>query len=190
MNKSELIRTLAEETDLPFEDASLVVNTFFDAMKESLIAGERIEIRGFGKAGGDDVEIFAAARRHAVKAVEGIIFAAQKLRAAAELIEPVHAVAAHPARGIEEVALEIDGVGVHGIDLHARPGRGNGLGKFGAVFVKCGKEHLGAVGAKAAYLLQRVLGGAARKERCGRYAYLYHRHIITQAAAKCNTRRE
>ena len=48
MNKSELIRTLAEETDLPFEDASLVVNTFFDAMKESLIAGERIEIRGFG----------------------------------------------------------------------------------------------------------------------------------------------
>ena len=48
MNKSELIRTLAEETDLPFEDASLVVNTFFDAMKESLIAGERIEIRVFG----------------------------------------------------------------------------------------------------------------------------------------------
>ena len=26
----------------------MVVNTFFDAMKQSLLAGERIEIRGFG----------------------------------------------------------------------------------------------------------------------------------------------
>lgn len=48
MTKSELIRTLAEEMEVPFEDAALVVNTFFDAMKESLIAGERVEIRGFG----------------------------------------------------------------------------------------------------------------------------------------------
>ena len=48
MNKSELIKTLAEETNIPFDDASLVVNTFIDAMKKSLIAGERIEIRGFG----------------------------------------------------------------------------------------------------------------------------------------------
>lgn len=48
MNKSELIKTLAEETNLPLEDATLVVNTFVDAMKDALIAGERIEIRGFG----------------------------------------------------------------------------------------------------------------------------------------------
>ena len=48
MNKSELIKALAEETNIPFDDASLVVNTFIDAMKKSLIAGERIEIRGFG----------------------------------------------------------------------------------------------------------------------------------------------
>lgn len=48
MNKSELIKTLAEETNLPMEDATLVVNTFVDAMKDALIAGERIEIRGFG----------------------------------------------------------------------------------------------------------------------------------------------
>lgn len=48
MNKSELIKALADESNLPFEDASLVVNTFIDTMKKSLIAGERIEIRGFG----------------------------------------------------------------------------------------------------------------------------------------------
>ena len=48
MNKSELIKALAEESNLPFDDASLVVNTFIDAMKDSLIAGDRIEISGFG----------------------------------------------------------------------------------------------------------------------------------------------
>ncbi len=48
MNKSELIKALAEESSLPLEDASLVVNTFVDAMKDALIEGDRIEIRGFG----------------------------------------------------------------------------------------------------------------------------------------------
>ncbi len=48
MNKSELVKALAEESSLPLEDASLVVNTFVDAMKDALIEGDRIEIRGFG----------------------------------------------------------------------------------------------------------------------------------------------
>ncbi len=48
MNKSELIKALADETNLPMEDAILVVSTFVDCMKESLLAGERVEIRGFG----------------------------------------------------------------------------------------------------------------------------------------------
>jgi len=48
MNKSELISQLAEETNLPQEEAILVVNTFVDCMKESLLANERVEIRGFG----------------------------------------------------------------------------------------------------------------------------------------------
>ncbi len=48
MNKSELIKALADETNLPMEDAVLVVSTFVDCMKESLLAGERVEIRGFG----------------------------------------------------------------------------------------------------------------------------------------------
>ena len=48
MNKSELIKKLAEDANLPLEDASMVVNTFVDCMKDSLLAGERVEIRGFG----------------------------------------------------------------------------------------------------------------------------------------------
>ena len=48
MNKSELIRTLSEETNIPIEEATIVVNTFIDNMKDSLLAGDRVEIRGFG----------------------------------------------------------------------------------------------------------------------------------------------
>ena len=48
MNKSELVQRLADEAKLPLEEAALMVNTSVDSMKESLLANERIEIRGFG----------------------------------------------------------------------------------------------------------------------------------------------
>lgn len=48
MNKSELIDTLAEEVNLPSRTASSVVGTILDAMTESLVRGENVEIRGFG----------------------------------------------------------------------------------------------------------------------------------------------
>lgn len=48
MNKSELIKTLAEQSDISMDEATLVVNTFFDCMKEALLHGDRVEIRGFG----------------------------------------------------------------------------------------------------------------------------------------------
>ena len=48
MNKSELIKTLAEQSDISMDEATLVVNTFFDCMKEALLQGDRVEIRGFG----------------------------------------------------------------------------------------------------------------------------------------------
>ncbi|MDR3358696.1 MAG: integration host factor subunit beta [Desulfovibrio sp.] len=48
MNKSELIQTLAEETNISPDDAIMVVNTFVESMKKALLAGDRIEIRGFG----------------------------------------------------------------------------------------------------------------------------------------------
>lgn len=48
MNKSELIRALADDAHLSMEESAMVVNTFVDCMKESLLLGERVEIRGFG----------------------------------------------------------------------------------------------------------------------------------------------
>lgn len=48
MNKSELIRALADENQIAYEDAVSVVNIFFDSMRNALLAGSRVEIRGFG----------------------------------------------------------------------------------------------------------------------------------------------
>lgn len=48
MNKSELIRKVSEENDIPLEEATIVVSTFVDSIKESLTTGARVEIRGFG----------------------------------------------------------------------------------------------------------------------------------------------
>lgn len=48
MNKSELVRALAEEYELPVEDATMMVNTFFDCVRDALLEGDRVEIRGFG----------------------------------------------------------------------------------------------------------------------------------------------
>ena len=48
MNKSELIKALAEDSGLSAEESNVVVNTFFDCMREGLIEGNRVEIRGLG----------------------------------------------------------------------------------------------------------------------------------------------
>ncbi len=48
MNKSELILTLSEQNDIPLETAKIAVDTMIDLMKEQLMEGGRIEIRGFG----------------------------------------------------------------------------------------------------------------------------------------------
>lgn len=48
MNKSELIETLATQKDFSFKKSEEVINTIFESMARALIAGERIEIRGFG----------------------------------------------------------------------------------------------------------------------------------------------
>ena len=48
MNRSGLINTLKEKVDLSRKDAEKIVDTFFDALKEKLSKGDRIEIRGFG----------------------------------------------------------------------------------------------------------------------------------------------
>lgn len=48
MNKSKLVKTLAERQSISLEEANTIVNTFFDSIKESLKDGNRVEIRGFG----------------------------------------------------------------------------------------------------------------------------------------------
>ncbi len=48
MNKSELIKALAEQSNIPSDEATVVVNTFIDSMKDAMAEGDRVEIRGFG----------------------------------------------------------------------------------------------------------------------------------------------
>jgi DNA-binding protein HU-beta len=48
MIKADLVRKVMEAVELPQAQASNAVNTIFDAMREALIRGERIELRGFG----------------------------------------------------------------------------------------------------------------------------------------------
>ena len=48
MNKSDLIKALSKEMDLPIRKAEEIVDMVFDTMSKSLVSGDRIEIRGFG----------------------------------------------------------------------------------------------------------------------------------------------
>ncbi len=48
MNKSELIKSLAEENAISSDEATVVVNTFFDSVRQALLSEQRVEIRGLG----------------------------------------------------------------------------------------------------------------------------------------------
>ena len=48
MNKSELIEQLAKKAQITKKQADQVINLIFESMTESLMEGDRIEIRGFG----------------------------------------------------------------------------------------------------------------------------------------------
>ena len=48
MTKSDLIQRIADKLKLPTARAESIVNTVFGAMTDSLVRGDRIEIRGFG----------------------------------------------------------------------------------------------------------------------------------------------
>lgn len=48
MNRSELIRVLSEDALIPLDDAARIAGIFFDSIKNALMAGDRVEIRGFG----------------------------------------------------------------------------------------------------------------------------------------------
>ena len=48
MTKTNLIKKLSENMKIQLREAKVIVDNMFDAMKEGLERGERIEIRGFG----------------------------------------------------------------------------------------------------------------------------------------------
>lgn len=48
MNKSELIEKLAEKTGINVIQSEEVVNLIYKKMRETMVSGGRIEIRGFG----------------------------------------------------------------------------------------------------------------------------------------------
>lgn len=48
MNKSDLIESLTKEMNLSVRKAQEVVDMVFETMSNALIAGDRIEVRGFG----------------------------------------------------------------------------------------------------------------------------------------------
>lgn len=48
MNKTELIGAVAEKTGLSKKDADRAVNAVFESVTESLKAGDRVQIVGFG----------------------------------------------------------------------------------------------------------------------------------------------
>lgn len=48
MNKSDLVEALSEGEDLTKTKAEEVVNLFFGEVANALVAGDRVELRGFG----------------------------------------------------------------------------------------------------------------------------------------------
>ena len=48
MNKSQLIEAMAEELKVPVSTSSDIVDTILDSMTGTLVAGDNVEIRGFG----------------------------------------------------------------------------------------------------------------------------------------------
>jgi len=48
MNKSELVASVAEKTDLTKKDAEKAVNALFDSIQEALAKGQKVQLVGFG----------------------------------------------------------------------------------------------------------------------------------------------
>ena len=48
MNKSELIRAISVKTNMTIKDATLAFDAVIDVISESLAAGDKVQISGFG----------------------------------------------------------------------------------------------------------------------------------------------
>ncbi|MBO8137019.1 MAG: HU family DNA-binding protein [Desulfotomaculum sp.] len=48
MNKAELVSSVAEKTELTKKDAEKAVNALFETISETLAAGDKVQLIGFG----------------------------------------------------------------------------------------------------------------------------------------------
>ena len=48
MNKSELVTSIAEKSNLTKKDAELALNGFLSSVEEALASGEKVQLVGFG----------------------------------------------------------------------------------------------------------------------------------------------
>lgn len=48
MNKTELIAAMAEKSGLTKKDAELALKAFIESVEEALVAGEKVQLIGFG----------------------------------------------------------------------------------------------------------------------------------------------
>ena len=48
MNKAELVAKMAEKSSLTKKDAELALNSFMESVEEALVAGDKVQLVGFG----------------------------------------------------------------------------------------------------------------------------------------------
>lgn len=76
MNKSELIRAFSEECNLTPDKSAMIVAIFFNSLKNALLEGDRVEIRGFGSF---KIKSYATYTGRNPKSGERVLVAPKKL---------------------------------------------------------------------------------------------------------------
>lgn len=66
MNKSQFVKAIAEKTGLSLKDTEALVNAYADVVKETLVAGDKIQLVGFGT-----YEVKAVAEKQGVNPATG-----------------------------------------------------------------------------------------------------------------------
>ena len=70
MNKTELITTVAQNAGLTKKDAERVLTAAFDAMTAALMAGEKVQVSGFGTFEVKEREARIGRNPHTKEAIE------------------------------------------------------------------------------------------------------------------------
>lgn len=70
MNKTELIATVAERAGMSKRDAERVVNATVEAITESLVKGEKVQLSGFGTFEVKDREARVGRNPHTLQTIQ------------------------------------------------------------------------------------------------------------------------